>query len=75
MKKTSKDNSDRKLTVNEAKNYVKKGGASCPHCGSGDIEGGSFDMDEGQVSQDLSCNACNGAWRDIYTLTDVQNLE
>jgi hypothetical protein len=47
MKKTYKDNTNAKLTAKQAKKYVKAGGCKCPHCGASDVEGGSFEPEEG----------------------------
>lgn len=48
--------------------YRDKGGSCCPRCGSYDLTGGSFDTDEGIVSQRCTCHDCDLAWTDYYRL-------
>lgn len=45
----------------------------CPHCGSGEIEGGFHESgDWGHVSQDMACLDCGSTWRDIYGITGIE---
>ena len=55
--------------------YIKTGGNSCLNCGSGDIEGGSVEIDSSYATQEVSCNECGYAWKDEYTLTGVGSIE
>lgn len=48
--------------------YVKQGGTCCPFCKSTDIVGDSIEIDCGTASQEVSCNDCNGEWKDQYDL-------
>jgi hypothetical protein len=48
--------------------YVKDP-ASCPFCGSTDIEGGNFDVDDGLSIQKVYCLECDKEWLDCYQLT------
>jgi predicted Zn-ribbon and HTH transcriptional regulator len=54
--------------VNE---YIAKGGNTCFHCKSDEIEGGSFSTDSGVAVQAVWCNACGEEWEDRYTLTSI----
>jgi phage FluMu protein Com len=59
----------------DKKAYVKKP-FSCPHCKSSDIQAeGDLEMGETQAWVEIICNTCKKTWRDIYTLTDVEDLE
>lgn len=42
----------------------------CPYCQSEDIEGQGFEYDD--MSQIIECNNCERRWKDIYTLTAVE---
>lgn len=55
--------------------YVHSGGSRCPFCGDVDIEGGSRDMDEGYVTQIITCNHCDETWEDIYLLSGIYYKE
>ena len=52
--------------------YVVHGGVRCVVCGSGDIEGTSFDTDAGLARRRVACHACRAEWTDIYGLVDVE---
>lgn len=41
-------------------------GGECPACGSGDLEGSSWDLDGGVASQGVTCGACGVFWRACY---------
>lgn len=41
----------------------------CPVCGSDDIEGGSFDVDGAEASQEVSCKDCHAGWVESYSLS------
>ena len=59
------------LTVNQRRAYIDNNGATCPFCGSHDLEGSSVDITEGVAHQEVHCVNCDAAWCDIYTLTDI----
>jgi hypothetical protein len=50
------------------KQYVKKNGGVCPHCGEDQIEGESVEIDGGEATQDVSCLGCGATWTDLYKL-------
>jgi len=50
----------------------KKTPSHCPDCHSGEIEGGSVDIDAGVATQKVVCNVCDAVWTDIYKLTSFQ---
>jgi hypothetical protein len=52
--------------------HVTSGGGVCPFCGHDDVEGEDVTTGGGEASQEMSCPACNAAWVDTYTLTDIQ---
>lgn len=51
-------------------------GGSCPVCGSGDLEGSSFETyGNGDVSQDCYCLACYAKWTEVYQLHHCQVVD
>ena len=60
------------LTEEDKQKYVKSGGAVCPYCGEGNIEGAFCETNEGFASQKMFCTECEKSWYDIYTLTAIQ---
>lgn len=57
------------------KEYVAAYGAKCPNCRSPDITGFGYNLDSGDLSQQMLCSNCDAQWDDIYTLTGYANLE
>lgn len=53
------------------KRYVAGGGTHCPYCGSDQIEGQSFDVEDGKVYQEVVCVVCSAQWQNQYTLTGI----
>lgn len=51
--------------------YVRLGGHSCPHCGSKNIEGGSYDTQDEMTCRPCTCRECGKSWQDEMTLTGV----
>ncbi len=49
--------------------YIADEGASCPHCGSDDIEGDEVTIESCKAFQDMCCMECGAEWRDYYTLS------
>lgn len=41
---------------------------TCPFCYSGDIEGGSVNIDARKAEQQVACNLCDKEWVDTYQL-------
>ena len=57
--------------------YLESEGSRRPFCDSEEIEGevaSSADYYDG-YEQEVVCKACGKAWKDIYTLTDVEEIE
>jgi len=46
-----------------------------PNCLSGNIEGGSVEVDAGGATQDISCLDCDSTWTDLYKLDYVINID
>lgn len=57
--------------------YIESEGVRCPYCGSEDIAGGIIQSAKFYDGYEIvvRCNNCGKAWKDIYTLTDVEALE
>ena len=60
-----------KITAQEEKKYIERGGVKCPKCDSYDVEGKECDFDKGKMYQKVKCYNCNARWTDIYTLTGI----
>jgi hypothetical protein len=59
------------LTAKQRLEYIFAEGSACPHCGSTDIVGDSWEHTVGRVWQKVSCQECEQEWVDTYTLSDV----
>ena len=46
------------LTQEQSRKYIEQSGVNCPHCNSSNIEGGSMDMNAGNIYQNIWCNDC-----------------
>lgn len=64
-----------KLTAAQKQFYLNHEGSRCPFCHSTDIEGREHDYEGNQVYQEIACNDCRRIWRDIYVLTEVEDIE
>ncbi len=63
------------LTAEQKANYVNNRPGNCPFCGSNEIEGDSYNYEGESVAQRITCNSCERQWDDVYTLTDVEEVE
>ena len=61
------------LTDNQKAAYLKNSHL-CPHCGSNDISGGFIEVDGDSAWQEVSCSTCEKEWRDVYKLTEVEDV-
>lgn len=59
------------LTEEQVKKYVEGGGVKCPSCENEDIVGDDVLLDEGGAYQEMSCNACDFEWTDLYNLIGI----
>lgn len=57
-----------------ALNALKYNGKHCPHCFSHDISGGSCDVIDTNIYQEISCNLCESHWEDTYDLAGFVSL-
>ena len=53
------------------KNYLSRGGTTCPYCGSGQISGEDCDFIAGDMYQNIGCHACSRQWTDKYILVGI----
>lgn len=60
------------ITENQIKRYINRSYGNCPRCQSGNIEGGSMDLDCNCVIQQIWCNSCGLNWEDNYTLDNIR---
>jgi len=61
--------------VFDKEKYLKSHGTLCPYCESADIISGDQDFTEHLMFQNVKCSHCEKEWTDIYTLTDVNEVE
>ena len=62
------------LTTEQKKKYIEQP-YSCPYCGSADITGTKRNSDYNQVWDTILCGECDKTWKDIYTLTDIEEVQ
>jgi hypothetical protein len=57
--------------------YLDSGGNRCPFCQSENISAiGPIENNEDiQLTQIIQCDKCLKKWRDILTLTDIEEIE
>ena len=60
------------LTDKQKADYIQSGGVCCPYCGSDQIEGDSYDHQEGCVTQEICCLSCDKSWTDVHSLTHIE---
>jgi len=62
------------LTKEQVDKYLKNGGIRCPKCGSEEIRGSSVKREVGGAWEDVNCADCELEFRDVYTLTGVEEI-
>jgi len=60
------------LSTSQCKEYIRKGGVTCPYCGSYDLQGGFVEIDQGTAKQPMTCLACSKSWHDYYELVELE---
>jgi len=63
------------VTEEQKLEYVKNGGRNCPRCGSINLEGGPWEVNESGGTQEIFCVDCKLAWLDEYKLNGIHVLE
>jgi hypothetical protein len=63
------------LSKKEKQAYVQSRSGHCPYCHSQQLEGGSYQGDGQTIAQEVECLDCHKRWRDIYTLTDIEERQ
>lgn len=53
--------------------YVKSPN-SCPYCGDEDIVAFKFTPDDNQAWRPVFCLTCRKEWHEIYTITDIEEI-
>ena len=62
------------MTEEQKKAYLKAPHL-CPYCQSADIDAGDRTHNGEWIDMEVQCQSCKRMWRDIYTLTDVEEIE
>lgn len=64
------------MTEDMRREYLRKGGKSCPKCNSGELnlhcEEAEYDGNVLRIP--VSCTQCEGEWLDVYSLS-LQDIE
>lgn len=60
-----------RVTAQEEKQYIERGGVGCPKCNSYDVIGLEYSYEKGKILQLVKCCICDEKWTDIYTLTGI----
>lgn len=55
-----------------AQYVAKKGMDGCPWCGSKNIDGQLFEVQDTEVSQKITCPDCGKKWWDLYTFSGAR---
>lgn len=68
------------MTLKAKKRHIREAGmGGCPYCDADLDESGLFDEpqpeEDGTIVQGARCTACKRQWRDVFTLTDVQEVQ
>jgi transcription elongation factor Elf1 len=64
-----------KMTAEQRQRYLDSKGIRCPHCGSTNLTGHNLEQFDDCAVQPISCDDCGADWQDIYTLTDVEDID
>lgn len=56
-------------------NCLDHDGEICPYCGSDDVESNSFNADMNYAWCQTICHSCKKVWGEVYTLTDIEEIE
>lgn len=62
------------LTAEQKQEYIENPN-HCPYCKSEDLTIISKDSDYNQAWYGVQCEDCEKTWKDIYTLTDIEEDE
>lgn len=66
----------RKLDQEKIREYIEEGGDRCPYCGATSLDSsGKLEMNNGEVTLVVMCLQCRRAWRDVYSLTTIEEVE
>lgn len=69
------DKAEPKLTDEQKAAYIEYGFSKCPYCGSYEVSSGHFEVDGASAWQPVHCDNCEKDWRDVYTLTEIEEEE
>jgi len=61
------------LTKKEKKEYLKHP-SLCPNCGSIHILADRIEADGNTAWSNVECSDCGKTWKDVYTLTSVEDI-
>lgn len=62
-----------KLTQEQKEKYLASP-VHCPFCNSTDISAGFLETEGNSAYCTVDCKTCGKSWRDVYTLTEVEDI-
>ena len=62
------------LTKEQKEKYLRYPG-HCPHCGSYELSYEKVTFEANKVWHEISCTQCSKRWADIYSLTDMEEID
>jgi len=63
------------MNEKQKKKYLKKRGMLCPYCESKDIMASGIETTDEVIYEGAWCRKCKKQWTDVYTLTDVEEVQ
>lgn len=55
--------------------YVSSAGATCPYCGSSEIDSDRLQADGDSACAVVQCDTCDKSWLDVFTLTTIEERD
>jgi transcription elongation factor Elf1 len=59
------------MSSEQKKKYLENPN-NCPFCGDNNIVADHFDMESRKAWREVNCLGCNKMWREVFTMTDVE---
>ena len=64
------------LTDEQKQEYIRSNGVICPYCRQTDqVDADAVRLENDDFIAEVRCFRCNKAWKDIYKITDVEEIE
>lgn len=64
------------LTDEQKQEYIRSNGVICPYCRQTDqVDADMVQLENDNLVATVRCYRCNKAWKDIYKIADVEEIE